>query len=214
MLFPSRSLLHTLACYGGCLPFLFEADPSLLYSLRDKGLLSYLINFSICFKLISLYAWAFSWDTGFQGHFSTHLYCWCFFLYLLVELMLLWFLLSSFDPSPVLMLLLSYRGVTNGPKWSLMRSGVTVSHKSFLLVGSTAVSGLGLLWLFQWRRGREWYGLSAHQSDLRKGFTWKLSASREAPPSPRNRKKSCNHVFVPTARALPLSISQPVIHGA
>lgn len=39
-----------------------------------------------------------------------------------------------------------------------MRSGVTVGRKSFLLVASAALSGLGHLQLFQWRRDRSGAG--------------------------------------------------------
>lgn len=51
------SLLHSLACYGRYICFLSQTDPfSLPWSFRDKGLLGSLINFSFCFKSISLNA--------------------------------------------------------------------------------------------------------------------------------------------------------------
>lgn len=51
--------------------------------------------------------------------------------------------------------------------------------------------------------------LSAHQSDLQEGFTGKLHAPGETPPSPRKRKRSSNQQFVPVGRALPLTQHRP-----
>lgn len=144
------------------------------WNCRQK-VLSCLMNFSICLKSISLNDWGFflgHWHLRAFRHASVLLGG---FLYFLVKVKWLWFSLPSFFLSwflSTLMLFLSNRGVINGPEWSLMRSGVTIGCKSFLLVGSAAVSGLGLLWLFKWRRGQEQDALPAHQSDLPKGFIW------------------------------------------
>jgi len=94
------------------------------------------------------------------------------------------------------MLFLSNRGVINGPEWSLMRSGVTVGCKSFLLVGSAAVSGLGLLWLFQWRRDRSKMGCQHTRVICQRVLFDSFIAPKETPQSSRNRRKSSNQVFV------------------
>lgn len=51
--------------------------------------------------------------------------------------------------------------------------------------------------------------LSAHQSDLQKGFIGKPHEPGETPPSPSNRKKSSNQQSVPIGRALPLTQHRP-----